>query len=158
MRALRSLAVLLALTAVLLVGGAAALAGDGAITSTDVEHGVFVNPGEALSCLGDAPYVVAIDYVAVDHRTATPSGGFLSSGTLTGAMEATPRDDPALPSYAGQITMNGVWHLTPGNATSTFNTLINALGSDGSRLAVHGSGHITAGAAGTAVQFERVSC
>lgn len=158
MRALRLLALPLALAAVLLAGGPTALAGDGATTSTSVERGAFVNPGEALPCLSEAPYVIEIDYVAVDHRTATPSGGFLSSGTLTGALEAAPRDDPGLPSYAGRITMNGVWHLTPGNATSTFNTLINARGSDGSRLAFHASGHFTAGAAGTAVWFERVGC
>ena len=157
-RSLRFLALPLVLAAVLLTGGLTALASEGATTSTSVERGVFVNPGEALPCLGEAPYVIEIDHVTVDHRTATPSGGFLSSGSLVGALEATPLADPTLPSYAGRITMNGVWHLTPGNATSTFNTIINARGSDGSRLAFHASGHFSAGADGTVVWFERVSC
>ena len=158
MRVLRFLAVPLAFVAILLAGGPAALAADGATTSTEVERGTFVNPGEALPCLGTAPYVIEIAYVSVDHRTTASAGGFLSSNVLTGALKATPLDDPTLPAYAGRITMNGVWNLTPENATSTFNTLINARGTDGSRLRFHASGHFTADASGTTIQFERVSC
>ena len=158
MRAIRVLALSLALGAILIAGGPGALAGDGATTSTSVERGVFVNPGEALPCLGNAPYVIEIAYVSVDHRTTPSAGGFLSSNVLTGALEATPLDDPTLRAYAGRITMNGVWNLTPENVTSTFNTLINARGTDGSRLTFHASRHFSAGASGTTTQFERVSC
>ena len=74
MRVLRFLAVPLAFVAILLAGGPAALAADGATTSTEVERGTFVNPGEALPCVGNAPYVIVVDYVAVDHRTSPAPG------------------------------------------------------------------------------------
>ena len=161
MRQLKRVSIgLLALTVAFTVASAAYAGGNGAQTSTTLEKNVTQGPSPAINPCTGVPGTLTVTFNLVIHMTTSDNhSGF--NGTVTGSALFVP-DDPSQPTYTGHFT--NVLNAHPNednlqNATAHFTSDIEAVGSDGSHLKFHGSGHTTINANGEiTTQFDNFFC
>jgi hypothetical protein len=108
-----------------------------------------VNP-----CTG-APGTLTHTIKGMTHLTELPNGDHHATTTTTETFTFVP-NDPSQPTYTGKSTFRSDDNFNRKTFNLTFTAHSIAVGSDGSRIALHFVGHVTINANGTVtVEFER---
>ncbi len=156
----KTLAIVAAIGAGLVLALPAAANGAGAVSFTQTFHNATDSFPSPNPCTGVSGTVTVI-YNGVFHVTMLTSGigagTFWATGTQTGTFTFAP-DDPAQPTFAGRFT---AWfgdnnNLRNGSETSTFS--IRGTGSDGSTLNFHEVMHASVSASGAVNTFDKPTC
>src|SRR5438093_3624425 len=156
---MRKIATLTALAALLaLVGGSMTATSALARTKTRTfhVHNETETSKDRNPCTGDKG-TLTLTYNAVFHVTKIGPGQKHVTFTQTGRFQFVP-NDPSKPSYTGHFTAWGGFNTNGENQTGTFTFSVKGKGSDGSTLRFHEVMHITVGANGVKVEFDKVRC
>jgi hypothetical protein len=148
-------AVLAAAIVPLLSAASAGAAGSGAVSFTQhFNNQVIFSDHDVNPCTGAPGTVTATAKNGVFHMTTLANGTFHLTGTAQGTITFVP-DNPADASASGHFASwfgeNG--NLQNGAATSTFNAVLS--GSDGSRVGVHDTFHMSTSASGGSITFDK---
>jgi len=136
----------------LLVASSAYAAAD---STTVVQRGLDVNPGEINPCTGDVGTIVD-DEQDVFHITSLSSGALHLSGHSTVAVSFIP-NDPTGVRYDGHETFALSETDTDRVSTTTISTRVRVRGTDGTFLTVSEVAHLTANGNGVVIAFDRPS-
>jgi hypothetical protein len=148
-------AVLVAAIVPLLSAASAGAAGAGAVSFTEhLNNEVLFSDHDVNPCTGATGTVTGTAKTGVFHMTTLANGTFHLTGTAQGTITFVP-DNPADASASGHFASwfgeNG--NLQNGAATSTFNAVLS--GSDGSRVGVHDTFHMSTSASGGSLTFDK---
>jgi hypothetical protein len=146
-------AVVVAATVPLLSAAGAGAAGAVSVTEHLRNEVIFSDP-DVNPCTGAPGTVTGTAKTGVFHMTTLANGTFHLTGTVQGTITFVP-DNPADASATGHFASwfgeNG--NLQNGAATSTFNAVLS--GSDGSRVGVHDTFHMSTSASGGSLEFDK---
>lgn len=148
-------AVLLAVTVALLSATSAGAAGAGAVSFTQhFNNEVLFSDHDVNPCTGAPGTVTGTAKNGVFHITTLANGTFWATFTAEGTITFVP-DSSADASASGHFA---VWDGDNGNLqneteTSTFNAVL--FGSDGSRVGVHETFHMSTSASGGSITFDK---
>jgi hypothetical protein len=150
----------LSVVLVLIFAGSALAASHGAGTVTNTEHVrgavVFAEENNENPCTGELGTITGTAKNGVLHETTQADGEFWVTGTFEGTVTFTPLNPEGV-SFSGHFT---IWFGAAGNqknevqhATNTF----HLAGTDGSRVTMHGTEHVSTNARGEVkVSFEKL--
>lgn len=159
---LRAVFVTCAVVGMLLIASTSVFAdGNGATSFTQTFHNAtqtFSPPDPSASnpCTGAAA-TIQLTYNGVFHITVNGAGDGWVTGTQTGAIVLTPVD-PTQPSYTGHFATWFGGAENNRNFLDHFTFSVNAVGSDGSTLTFHETGHFSVSASGMTETFDKTSC
>ncbi|MGN6176601.1 MAG: hypothetical protein ACTHPS_27165 [Streptosporangiaceae bacterium] len=146
-------AVIVAATVPLLSAASAGAAGAVSVTE-HLSNEVIFSDHDVNPCTGAPGTVTGTAKNGVFHLTTLANGTFHLTGTAQGTITFVP-DNPADASASGHFANwfgeNG--NLQNGAATSTFNAVLS--GSDGSRVGVHDTFHMSTSASGGSITFDK---
>jgi hypothetical protein len=109
------------------------------ITSTEHQHGSWVEYGDTNPVTGDT-IDVHFDGNSVQHMTYFPAGDEVwATFTETGSIWFV---DNGV-TYSGHATVWGNFNLNQRNSNQTFTLTVHAIGTDGTSVWVHETSHIT---------------
>jgi hypothetical protein len=148
-------AVVVAATVPLLSAASAGAAGAGAVSVTEhLRNEVIFSDPDVNPCTGAPGTVTGTAKTGVFHMTTLANGTFHLTGTVQGTITFVP-DDPADASASGHFAswFGESGNLQNGAATSTFNAVLS--GSDGSRVGVHDTFHMSTSASGGSLEFDK---
>jgi hypothetical protein len=125
-------------------------------TFTDVVKDVTESFPEVNPCTGD-PGTVTITYNGVFHVTEHPDGHYHVTGTTTGTF-VFDTTDPTLPDLNGHFATWFGENSNPQTFAATFTFKAQARASDGSRVTISQTAHITLVGSEVIVEFDNLRC